>query len=616
MKKPHQSKAPQNGEPVSSENKKRRYQPNGMRRQRRVTPAKPRPIIAFDFETTRIRKGTPKPVYLTAHGENPAFSFDGPLDSMEHLARILEIRFLTDELNGVSFVAWNSNNFDTYFVAAALLTNDRYILRPYLTRGNALRGLRVIPKADEFLEGKDQRRWEFLDGIAMLGLAGVSLDKFLKNFAPEHHKMTGVIDWEKEEFDPKNKKHCEYAYRDSEGLYHGMTKAASIMLENFNQPLGVTMGGACIKIFKAHIPEDVFVKNLPAEDLRIVREFVMRGGFCYCARRYQGPVWKYDLNQAYAAAMRETELPCGAALSSINSAHEFAAVYIARVTAMNPKNKIPFYYRHVVNSRIKADFAITEIFDTWLTSIEIKQLMSEGWAVKFADCVYWSESFNMKEYVDRLEGVRTTCEGGPSGAIGTMTKATGNHSYGKSVEQNEAIEYLLARDQPEGYSPWYGDALEPIEHVWYRFTEQSAKDYHQPHIGAFITAHVRMKVRRAALVAPSAWIYADTDCVVFTKDVTKKLDIDPMRYGAWKIEDSGTEYLFIAKKVYQNLETKAGHAKGLNVKRLTSDDFMNWFAGVPPVQDQVQRNNFVKTMLGAEMYRHQRRTGTRVEATI
>ena len=140
-------------------------------------------MIAYDFETTRIAKGTPRPLYLTAHGLNPAFSFDGPIDSMEHLSTILETRFLTDDLNGARYVAWNANNFDSYFIAAALLQNPAYILRPYLTRSNALRGLRVLLTEDQHLDPKAQRHWEFLDGIAMLGLVGTSLEKFLKTFA-------------------------------------------------------------------------------------------------------------------------------------------------------------------------------------------------------------------------------------------------------------------------------------------------------------------------------------------------------------------------------------------------------------------------------------------------
>ncbi len=570
---------------------------------------KPSPLIAYDFETTRIAKGTPRPLYLTAHGESPDFSFDGPINDMDHLLQILQHRFLTDELNGARFIAWNANNFDAYFIAAALLHSDDYILRPYLTRGNALRGLRVSLRSEQHI-GKGAKSWEFLDGLAMLGLAGVSLEKFLQTFAPATAKLTGIINWEKEEFDPANPTHRAYAYRDSEGLYHGMKTAEQILIDTFNQPLTVTMGNACIKIFKAHIPANIFVKNLPDELLKLTRTHIMRGGYCYCVGRYQGPVWKYDLNQAYAAAMREAALPAGAAMHSPTGIHKYAKTYAARITASNPNNIIPFYYRTEIHGRIKALFATTKIDDTWLTNIEITQLKNEGWQIEVKESYCFETSFNMRDYVDKLELIRTTCEGGPSGAIGTMVKAVGNHSYGKTVEQLEPIEFLLASECPDDFSPYYADQLEPLEHVFFRFTDPRDKDYHQPHVGAWITAQVRMVVRRAALLAPHAWLYADTDCVVFSESVTDRLDIDSKRYGAWKLEESGTEYRIIAKKVYQNLQTGHGHAKGLNVRRLTDSDYEKWIDGTPPVQEQVQRNNFVKVMTGAEMFRSQTRTGT------
>lgn len=222
----------------------------------------------------------------------------------------------------------------------------------------------------------------------------------------------------------------------------------------------------------------------------------------------------------------------------------------------------------------------------------------------------------MKAYVDMLEEGRSTCEGGPSGPIGTMYKAVGNHSYGKLLEDLDHVDYVLAGECPDGYAPFYAaDAESPIEHVYYRFTPDDKikpKAYHKPHVGSFITAHVRMVVRRAALLSPETWLYADTDCVVFSSDVTQRMSIDAKAYGKWKIEEAGTPYKIIAKKVYFNDEKKKGNAKGLNVKRLTEDDFNEWFKGSPPVQEQVQRNNFVHVMRGAEMFRYQKRSGTRV----
>lgn len=579
-------------------------------RQKKALPAK---MIAYDFETTRIEPGTPRPLYLTAFSKRLQFSLATPIRDFAHLLQVLEMHFLVPEFYGVKFVAWFGNNFDAYIISAALLQSEKYVLRPYLTRNKGLRGLRVIMRGDD---DRTKRSWEFLDGAAMLGLAQTKLVDFLKSFAPHLPKMTGVIDFEREEFDCDNPAHCEYAMRDSVGLDEGMEKAQQILLDIFNQPLATTMGGACIKIFAAHIPRGVEIPLPRDEILTAVREYVMRGGFCFCAKRYRGPVWKYDLNQAYASAMRETLLPCGFSTYSEGEPPANAKTYIARITATKPTNKVPFYYRSEVGGKVKSLFSAGEIYDTWLTSIEIEQLKRERWSIEYIECYSWAGHFDMREYVDKLETLRTTCEGGPKGATGTMVKGVGNHSYGKTVEQLEPLEYVVAAECPEGFAPYYGDEMEPFEHVYFRFVEEDeerAKAYHQPQIGAFITAYVRMVLRRAILLAPDNWLYADTDCVVFDCDMTSKLDIDSARYGAWKIEEEGTVYSIIAKKVYASEDATTKSSKGLNVKRLTKKDFDDWYDGTPPEQVQTQRNNYLKVMQGAEMFRSQTRKGTSIE---
>lgn len=586
-------------------------------RKKRARKPKPRRLIAYDFETTRIDVGTPTPVYLTAHGAD--FSVDTPIRSWAQLTAILRTQFLTDENLGAAFVAWSGNRFDAYLIAAALIRERDLVLRPYLTKSKALRGLQIRKRED--IDRKNAPCWEFLDGIAMTGLVGVKLATFVGNFAPDFPKLVDAIDFETEQFNADNPLHRAYAYRDSEGLYHAITRAQQIMVETFDQPLAVTMGGACIRIFQAHIPESVSIEPLTPDLGDIVSRFVMRGGFCYLKTRYDGPVWKYDINQAYAAAMREAKLPAGGALHCRGIPPAGVEIFIARLTATHADNRIPFYARTQDGvGRIRSVFAFNEIPETWLTSVEIFQLLREGWQVEIAESWAWpGDGFNMREYVDKLERLRMSAEGGPSGPVGTMVKATGNHSYGKTVEQIEPLEFLLSVDCPPDCVPFFGDDGDPIAHIYYRIdSDRKPKAYHQPHLGAWITAHVRMVVRRAALIDPGAWLYADTDCVIFSRDVSQHLDIDPKRYGAWKIEEEGAHYQLIAKKVYTQKDSAKPKrsAKGMNVKRLTDDDFSRWYAGAPPVQDQIQLQSFLSVMHGAEMYRRQTREGTRVESAI
>ena len=583
-----------------------------LERKARIRRAKPARIVAYDFETTRIEVGTPRPLYLTAYGRDMHYA--SRIESLAHLRLILKNQFLTEDRRGTKFVAWNGNRFDAYIVAAALIQDEDYRLRPYLTKGNTLRGLRIVKAGDS--DAPNVKSWEFLDGMAMLGLVGISLEKLLANFAPDHRKLTGTIDFATEDFDPDNPDHCAYAMRDSEGLYHAMTRAQEIMLSTFNEPLRVTMGGTCIRIFQAHIPPGITVSAVDSNVDRIISEQVMRGGFCFCARRYHGPIWKYDINQAYAAAMRDAKLPAGAVVHGRGKPPKGA--YIVRLSARKPSNKIPFYYRHDDAGRLRSMFGVTEIKDTWLTSIEHSQLIRERWTIDVYEWFAWADTFDMREFVDKLETLRRNAPGGPSGPVGTMVKATGNHSYGKTVERIAPIEFLLSSEQPPGFLPYFGDGFDPLDFVWYRIVEdQHAKPWHKPQIGAFITAHVRMVLRRTALLAPDSWLYADTDCVVFSRDVTGRLDIDPSRYGAWKVEESGTVYRIIAKKVYaEDAPNGARSSKGLRVRDLTDDDFVAWYEGNPPTQEQIQLQNFLSVLCGAEMYRRQVRRGTRIEAAV
>lgn len=602
--------------PASVDKKKRNVV---LRRKVRVKDAPASNLVAYDLETTNIAKGTPRPLYLTAFNEARGISIAAPVRDIAHLRELLINHFLTPDNIGARFVAWNGNNFDAYMIAAALILEPGYVIKPFLTRSKNLRGMMVVVAEDVELKPKQQRAWTFVDGIAMLGLVGVPLSKFLKTFAPDWQKLTDAIDFESETFDANNQAHRDYAMRDSEGLYYGITRAEEILLTYFNEPLGVTMGRACIKILTAHIPESALVVQPDPDCIGVVRSWVMRGGYCYCVRSYHGPVWKYDVNQAYAAAMREAKLPEGRCFRS-DSINRFAQVYIARVRAWHDSNIVPFYYKTLNDRGVPvAVFSTREIAETWLTSIEVEQLQSEGWRIEVLESWSWEGAFNLREYVDRLEHIRMNCEGGPSGAIGTMIKAVGNHSYGKTVEQLDPMELIIAKDCPVGFAQYFPDNAELapyFAHIFYRRKEDAdtSRDYHQPHVGAFITAHVRMVVRRAALIRPRDWLYADTDCVMFSSDVTADLDIDPKRYGAWKLESSGDFYKIIAKKVYASDDGTTKHAKGLNVKKLNAADFAAWYVGKVPEQKQIQRNNFLKVMRGADMYDERQRKGTDTNA--
>lgn len=606
---------------AEAENKVKNRQPFRLRERKK---ARLKSMIAYDLETTSFSlKGkktvTPEPLFITAFSEDLGIQYAIKIsrqNPLKHLCQILETRFLISEFIGARFVGWNANNYDIYFICAALLHSDNYVIRPYLTKNKKVRGCRIIDKQNEEQRKnwkglpKDRPKeisWEFLDGMSMTGIAK-KLKDFLEVFAPEFGKLEGP-DFEKEEFNPDNSAHVEYALRDSVGLWHGLKEAERIVSENFAIGLQPTVGNMGIKIFQAHIPQGLTIWPLPFEVMHVIRDYVMRGGFCYCTGLYHGPVWKYDINQAYAAAMRDCWLPAGNCIRT-KTGHPYAKTAIYCINARNAKNTVPFYWRDLDK---KARFDSDHLTGCWITQPEYVQLQKEGWRIEILDGYYWNDHFKMKSYVDKLERLRINGPGGPKSAQGEMMKSIGNNSYGKTVEQLDGLEIVMSKECPQGFSA-YQDEMDLFTHLWFAFSEPQNKAYHQPHLGAFITAHVRMVLRRAILKNPQAWLYADTDGVMFSVPVS--LELSATKYGAWKQESAGEIYRIITKKVYANNDASEKHAKGVNINRLTNDDFIEWFNGNPPKQKQAHRSNLLNVMMGHDMFYEREKVGQKISKLL
>lgn len=566
-------------------------------------------LIAYDLETTSIKTGTPSPLYLTAFSD--VFQFSGAIlpkdgdNGLAHLAYYIQHRFLIPEHNAVRFVAWYGNKFDAYFIAAALLEHcPQYIIRPYMTRNHTLRGMKIT---DTTLPNTS---WEFLDAHAMImGGVAKTLKSFLETFAPEYGKLEAP-DFDKADFDIKNKKHVAYAERDSEGLWYGVMRAQEILVDTFSVPLQPTIGKAGIRIFQEHMPRDVVVYDPPYSAINILKQFVMRGGYCHCVKPFRGMIWKYDINQAYSAAMRDSFMPCGRMyeIGAAKSKYAKCAIYLVHVSSSS--NRVPFYITSMNGVKEMA----TESFYGWITSSELTQLESEKiWRIVIEKGMAWDDAFTMTDYVNKLEKLRTNATGGPKGAVGTMVKQIGNNSYGKTVEQLDGLELVMSKNCPENFYPFQAPD-EFVQHLWFQFNKPEVRAYHKPQIGAFITAHVRMELRRAILLNVDAWLYSDTDCCAFSVPVD--IPISKSKYGLWKVEAADTEYIFIGKKVYCAVDGSEKKAKGLNVSKLRIPDYERWLTGDVPVQSQVQRQNFVKTMTGGHMFADSIRSGSKILHSI
>jgi len=572
-------------------------------------------IFAYDFETTTIEAGTPDLLYITACGPD-GFKLSMPIrgtNKYQVLCTILETFFLIPEFNKAQFIAWNGNGFDVYFIAAALLCSERWIMQPYLTASKAMRGMKVKTKRRTKSKKTRIHSWEFLDGISMTGIVNKTAKSFFQTFAPDLPKLDLNLD--KEKFDYRNPQHIAYAERDSEALYKGMCKVQSILTELIEPDLiekgermrlKPTIGNLAINYFMRHVPPGVVLKN-PGQALNeILNGPVKRGGYCWCQRQYTGPVWKYDINQAYAAAMRDAGLPCGDYAKTDRYMEGLPGVYEVKISRSKP-SPVPFYYK--IERDNVGRFATGRVpVTTWLTTIEIEHLFKDGWDILFYGGYVWDQTFNFGDVVTRLETLRATDKDGSSGPLGTMVKAIGNNAYGKTLEQLNGLELVLAKEAPEGF-----DLYDPLDEcagfIFSRNRPAFRKPYHLPQIGVFTTAHVRCIIRSAALLNPDAFLTADTDCTAFSEPMHQYLEIDKSRYGAWKVEAEGVPYIIVGKKVYFG-DDGTIKAKGLRTKELSRADYEQWLLSNMPVQEQTQRNNFLKFISGSDMFRTQERKGT------
>ncbi len=605
-------------------------------------------IFGYDLETSRIDSGTPELLYVTCYGEPferpykvSCSLFTSPADSRERRLTIfrdvLEESFLVPDFHRAQFIAWNGNKFDAYFIVSALIYSDEWELFPFMTASKQLRGVRVRSKQKRSykcaVSGKRKQahlQYQFLDGIAMTGIVGKGLKSFLQTFAPDLPKLD--LDLESTDFDASNPDHVAYAERDSVGLYHGMKRVNEILTRLTSaEKLKPTIGNLAINYFmdaSEREPSRTAVDSpliTPSGDLMsILHGPLKRGGYCWCQRQFEGKVWKYDINQAYAAAMRDADLPAGFVTGTREGeyAADDARPAIYEVTIWRDEKRvglsnIPFYFKPADGSAGRFTLGRSQ-FRTWLTSIEVRHLLADSWSIVFHRGFRWDGSFNFGDTVARLEKLRRSDPEGPSGPLGTMVKAIGNNAYGKTLEKPNDTELCIARERPSEEWEQY-DPFDPAaEYIWSRQSGRMIhKRHHLPQIGVFVTAHVRCMVRDAALAAerhtPDSFLYADTDCLVFTAPMDSILDIDPSRYGAWKEEAAGVDYLIIGKKIYR---APGEHkAKGLNTRRLSATDYDAWLSGTPPVQTQIQRNNLLTFLSGRSMFRELERAGTNVNGS-
>lgn len=555
-------------------------------------------LIALDFETTNIPKGRAdtmrvKPLYATAWGER-GLLLSKRLNGYGDLAACLASDLFTDERVNCRYVTWNGNRFDFNLIFDAIKDHlfDRYKVELFRASQAGIRGGLVISLADE------KKRWYLWDGIAMLGMAKRSLADFTAKFSPELQKRKRPHSFDDKPFDPKDPEDIAYAEQDVESLYNALLKAESIIRDITGRGLQMTIGNAGIKYFQTQIPEDTQIWPLPNAWRHKLNESGKRGGFVFTERQYKGPVWQWDVNQAYAAAMREVDLPCGRHARTRKFIRRSPGIYDVTI-AHDRTQRFPFYVRVWDEKNNRGDGALETYGDSVrcvITSDEYRYLDERGWNIQIHDGLVWSGSFRMAQMVDTLERYRREAIESDNAPLTEMVKAIGNNSYGKTGEVVPNYKHVMQKEKPTEDAMAL-DPLDPALIGYWIVPEKrgnglgTGRRFHRPQIAAFITASVRLKIYRHMEMDPEAFLKADTDSVTYSRPVDG-IACDPVEYGKMKTEYAGANAIILGKKVYA-VEDKPGKwkfvCKGLNTRTLTVQDFERWYEyGEPPKQLQIQ----------------------------
>jgi hypothetical protein len=471
------------------------------------------------------------------------------------------------------------------------------VVEPFTSKVSGLRGAVVR---------LGRKRCSLLDPIAMLGLS-CNLKTFISVFAPDYPK--GDLDFETTAFDPTNSRHVAYALRDSEALYHAMLVARTTLGDLSRQPLRATVGAVAIRTLACNLPGGVRVPVLPPNVYDITRRIVMRGGYVF-ARRYRGKLWTYDLNQAYAHALRSCALPAGRARPQRTYTNATPGIWHGVLSRAEP-SLVPYMVRACA-----PPYKIQETFGgvpcvTWLTTDEVECLRRHGWAFEVRSGYAFADSFNCETFVTDLETHRRNYP--KDHPVNVLCKAIGCNAYGKTLQEQVTMKVVVSAKRPKGGFPMVEADADgnPIWGLWYvPETRDTRRNYERPQIGAFVTAFVRTIVFDAIMRDPSHFVKADTDSVSFTR--AQRLPISPWRYGAWKVEARGAFHIVIGKKVYWCADKTT--AKGLRVRELDRAAFERWHAGQEPVQSQTQLQSFKKGTL-APSWEVRTRRGTRIDTT-
>lgn len=451
------------------------------------------------------------------------------------------------------------------------------------------------------VKNKHVTKIKMLDSLKILNF---SVEKIAKDFDLPIQKLELDYETKRERGHILTEHEIHYLRNDVEV----MSRALKIM---FDQNLKkMTIASDAISEFKDLFPDFKSYFPILPFDLDRMARASYKGGFTYLSPLYKeqqtGAGIVFDKNSMYPAKMKQEILPVGEPMIFEGKyKFDFAMpLYIqfltctfnlkpGKIPSIQIKNQ-PFFKANEYLENSGPDFV-----ELALTSVDL-ELFLENYDV---DIVSWDGGLKFmgmsgvfNDYIDKWTENKIKAKAEHNGSLYTISKLMLNSLYGKFGLNPRCAKKV----------PFLGD--DGV--VKYKRTDIEERDPIYVPVASYITSYAMADIIRSSQqirdfslnkYGKDAYIYSDTDsihCLLSREDLpelSKFMDIDDYRLGAWKLESEFSRGKYLRQKCYieedlsgEITATIAGLPKRLG-KLINFDNFRVGFSTTELNPDEVQK---------------------------
>lgn len=462
------------------------------------------------------------------------------------------------------FYTWNGAKFDLHFIYHLLRKASYYIQETTNSKQSKKKQLK-LGEMSYLLVGSRILNLKFRNSNGVVELRDAcllfttSLEKFIKDAAPEFPKLVGTYDYDKMRYFEKDFSETdkEYCRSDIYGFSVGLARIQKDFEREFDMDIlsSLTAGSFAMKYARREltnrrekdIENNILFSNtndyFPELDdlfptVTFDRKFI-GGGRTYANPKHEGKIMKdltkIDAKSFYPSLMVQSKLPWGK-----TKRIKMNWLKLKEYLSNNPDK---YVFAHLHSGRIKYD----DMFSPICVNVKgIREYPTHATAEdgvylddnilrdpKFLptdscifDCYIYNSATGILDYLSKLFDLKNHYKFSELFALELAVKIILNSTFGKFIQRDNVKEY---------------DFMDGIIEPTGRETTLSAWHLYAP-MGAAITANGRYVLTGYMNLLQERFIYCDTDSLIFYGAVPKEIDLGT-KLGQWEVEASPTGFM-------------------------------------------------------------------------